>query len=77
MDPRSSPDTTGRHLPACRCGQTREHPLVEATPRYGFWGWFVLFQGVTRTPKTVTFRCRQCRQVVEVSHDPEVLRQHR
>lgn len=68
-----------REAPArtCRCGHDRRHPLVEATPDYGFWGWFALMGGISAVPKKLTWKCSRCGETVAVSRDREERRAFR
>lgn len=52
----------------CRCEATRDrtHPHVVAERRYGMRALRFL-TGTTGTPKAVSFRCRDCGQIVESS----------
>ncbi|HET6566547.1 MAG TPA: hypothetical protein VFG50_01195 [Rhodothermales bacterium] len=61
----------------CRCGHDRGHPLVQADPTFGFWSWFMLFNGASGTPKKLTYRCTRCGEVFGTTRDPKVLRAHR
>lgn len=66
-----------RVLPTCRCGHDRHHFAVHPERTYGFWAWLLLLSGATGTPKKITFRCQRCNEVVEVTRDPKILKQHR
>ncbi|MBT9556574.1 MAG: hypothetical protein IV100_11130 [Myxococcales bacterium] len=60
----------------CDCGFTRDHPKVEASPKYKWHGWVLLMMGSTPTPERVLFRCTVCRRSLGASTDPAVLRRH-
>jgi uncharacterized membrane protein YphA (DoxX/SURF4 family) len=66
---------TGRSVPdGCTCNgsRNRDHPRVRAERRYGMRALRFL-TGTTGTPKEVVFRCRDCKQIIEVSTDEEDL----
>jgi hypothetical protein len=67
----------GLALPTCRCGHDRYHPRVHAQMRYGLTAWTLLFQGSSARPKTITFRCGRCGEVVETTRDRQTLEQFR
>lgn len=56
----------------CTCGFTRdrEHPHVRAERRYGMRALRFL-SGTTSTPREIAFRCQDCGNVVETSHEAE------
>ena len=61
-------------LPTCQCGYDRTHHNVVPKPTYGFWAWFLLIMGATGKPKKIVYRCLSCKQTVETTRDPRVLR---
>ena len=61
-------------LPTCRCGHDRTHHFARAKTRNGFWGWILLFNGASATPKEIEFTCGRCGELIERSTDPEVNR---
>ena len=64
-------------LPTCRCGHDRDHYMVTAECKYTGWGWFwVALVGASANPVKVVYRCRRCRQVLEETTDPAVLKRH-
>jgi len=58
----------------CTCDDVRDrhHPRVRAERRYGMRA-LRFITGTTGTPKEIVFRCRDCKQIVEVSTDEEDL----
>ena len=60
----------------CDCGFTRDHPKVEANPKYKWHGWVLLMMGSTPTPERVLFRCTVCGRSLGSSTDPAVLRRN-
>ena len=63
--------------PTCSCGHDRYHHTTRADLAYGGAGWFALFNGMSGTPKRITFSCAACGETFETTTDPEVLRQYR
>lgn len=58
----------------CRCGHTKEHPMVIPEREYTLWGWVQLSMlGLTPRPSAVIYRCGMCRQVLGSTRDPKVL----
>ena len=58
----------------CRCGHTRNHPMVIPEREYTLWGWILLSMfGLTPKPECVVFRCGLCRQTLGSTRDPKVL----
>lgn len=72
--PASSLDTR----PTCRCGHTKDHPLVTAEPKYSLFHFCMgLFMGSSLgDPKSVRFQCSRCGDVIEESTDPELRATH-
>jgi hypothetical protein len=66
-------ETTTADPARCRCGHDRDHLMVSAEGRYGGWGLFTLWFGITTRPHTVVFRCRRCGQAIEETQDEGVL----
>lgn len=64
-------------LPTCRCGHDRYHHTVRADLRYNAGGWLALFNGMSGTPREITFRCAVCGETFETTRDPVVLKQYR
>ncbi len=64
-------------LPTCRCGHDRYHHTVRADLKYGTRGWLALFNGVSSTPREITFRCGACGETFETTSDPPVMKQYR
>ncbi|MCP4805419.1 MAG: hypothetical protein GY913_13715 [Proteobacteria bacterium] len=63
--------------PRCSCGHGRGHVMVSPEPEYSGWQTFVVFfMGVTAPPKSLSYRCRVCREVFFKTTDPEELRNH-
>jgi len=61
----------------CSCGHDINHHMVSAIPTFQKRAWFALFMGVPATPTMITYRCRECGQVIARTRDPEILWQHR
>jgi len=62
----------------CSCGYTRDHFMVSAERRYGFFGWFfLLFMTAGATPIEIVWRCRRCGDVIARAADPDTLEAHR
>lgn len=61
-------------LQGCTCSDERDrnHPRVRAERRYGMRA-LRFVTGTTGMPKEIVFRCRDCKQIVEVSTDEEDL----
>ena len=51
--------------------------MVSPSADYTFWGWTLNLIGITATPIRIRFRCRRCDQQVEVTSDPDVIRETR
>lgn len=65
-------------LPTCTaCGHDRYHHAVRADLKYGPGGWLALFNGMSGTPREVTFRCAVCHETFETTREPAVLKQFR
>lgn len=48
--------------------------MVSAVPRYSGWGGFwVIFMGVSATPKRIDFQCRVCQETFDQTVDPAAL----
>lgn len=62
---------------ACSCGHDKDHYMVIATPTYRKSGWIALFLGVRATPVMITYRCRQCDEIIARTRDPEILARYR
>jgi hypothetical protein len=58
------------------CVHDRAAKTVIPEPTYGLGGHFMLFCGISATPKTVKFRCKLCGRVFEETSDPEVCKKH-
>jgi len=58
----------------CTCGgsRDRDHPRVRVERRYGMRA-LRFITGTTGSPKEVAFRCRDCRQILEVTSDEQDL----
>lgn len=49
--------------------------MVSAECKYSGWGWFwVTLVGASATPVKAVFRCRRCREIIEETEDPEILK---
>jgi hypothetical protein len=58
----------------CRCGHTKNHPMIIPEREYSLWGWVQLsILGLTPRPTAVVFRCGLCRESLGVTRDPKVL----
>lgn len=64
-------------LPTCRCGHDRYHHTVRPDLRYGTGGWLALLNGMSGTPREITFACGACGETFETTTDPVVLKQYR
>ncbi|MBL8740366.1 MAG: hypothetical protein JNK04_04700, partial [Myxococcales bacterium] len=51
--------------------------MVSAAPEYTFSGWCLILIGITATPKSISYTCRQCEQVIERTTDPKVIAETR
>ena len=60
----------------CVCGNEPGNRYVETKCHYSFWGWFALSFGMTVSPKSVDYLCRQCGRTFGWTDDPEVLRRN-
>lgn len=67
-------DDTSAARATCRCGYTRDHYMVTPEAKHTFWGWCLITLGISSKPIEMTFRCRRCKEVIEVSTDPRDLR---
>jgi hypothetical protein len=63
--------------PVCACGHDKSHVMVSAAPQYSFSGWVLILIGITATPKSISYTCRQCDQVIERTTDPKALAETR
>ena len=63
--------------PTCRCGHDRYHHAVRPDLKHGVWAWLAFFNGISATPKEITFRCSRCGERFETTRDPRVLRAFR
>lgn len=72
----SNPQTTA---PTCRCGYTRQHPLVTSEARYSMFHYVLgIFMGVSGgEPKSVQYRCSRCGTLIEESTAREDIIAHR
>ena len=61
----------------CSCGHDFEHYMVSANNDYTFWGWVLVWTGVSATPKRVRFRCRDCGETFAETDDPELCKRYR
>jgi uncharacterized membrane protein YphA (DoxX/SURF4 family) len=61
----------------CSCGHGIDHYMVTAQPTFRKRAWFALFMGVRATPTMITYRCRECGEVIAKTRDPEILFRHR
>jgi len=58
----------------CKCGNSINHPKVYHNSEYSKWGWFLLtILGLSARPKSVSFICRDCKEILHVSKEREVL----
>jgi hypothetical protein len=58
----------------CRCGHTKEHPMVIPEREYSLLGWILLSMfGITPRPTAVVYRCSICRQALGSTRDPKIL----
>jgi hypothetical protein len=69
----AAPEAAPRHT--CRCGHTRDHPLVTHEVQYSTFNWLLgVLMGVSAGhPKRIRFRCRKCGEVVEESTDRKLI----
>ncbi len=63
--------------PTCSCGHDRYHHAARPDFDYGLGAWLGFFNGISATPKAITFRCAQCGETFETTRDPRVLRAFR
>ncbi len=59
--------------PVCACGHDKHHVMVSAAGEYTFTGWCLILIGITATPKSISYTCRQCEQVIERTTDPKII----
>ena len=71
------PDRPAEPRPVCSCGHDRYHHAVRADLKHGGGGWLALVNGLSSTPKEVTFACSVCGETFETTRDPVVLKQYR
>ncbi len=64
-------------IPTCACGHDRYHHATRADLAYGVGGWLALFNGMSGTPREITFTCAACGQTFETTREPPVLKQFR
>lgn len=74
--PPLSMEPVGAHA-TCSCGHGIDHYMVTAEPTFPKRAWFALFMGVRATPMMITYRCRECGEVIARTKDPEILWRHR
>ncbi len=73
----SPPQTSAPARPTCRCGHDRYHHHARADLKHGVWAWLAFFNGISATPKEITFRCSRCGETFETTREPAVLRAFR
>jgi hypothetical protein len=78
-DARSTVDakSTGekdRNEARCSCGHDRDHYMVEPVPEYSTSGWLTVIFGISTIPKRIKYRCCCCKEIIDETTDPEILR---
>lgn len=71
------PDTDSGPRARCSCGHDHEHFMVSAENDYTFWGWVLVWTGVSAIPRRVRFRCRDCQEVFAETDDPALCQRYR
>lgn len=62
-------------LPLCACGKDRYHFMVSPLPEYTAWATFWLtVMGVSATPQRIRFQCRLCKDIFDMTDDPDELK---
>jgi hypothetical protein len=61
----------------CKCGNTKDNPLVIAKTSYSWWGWLLLSMAISAKPKEVIFQCQNCGEIIGRSKDTALLEKYR
>ncbi|MEL6341509.1 MAG: hypothetical protein AAFV53_00145 [Myxococcota bacterium] len=62
-------------MPRCSHGFDRHHYMVSPLPEYTTWAAFwVTVMGVSATPIRIRFQCRLCKEIFDMTEDPEELK---
>ena len=63
--------------PTCKCGHTKNHPMVSVKTKYNKSGWLVLSLAFSAKPTKIIYQCQKCGEIIETSNDPELLEKYR
>jgi hypothetical protein len=59
----------------CKCGYQFNDPQIIHQSTYSKWGWFLLtILGLSAKPKQIKFICSECKEIVLVSSEPDILK---
>jgi len=61
----------------CRCGYTKDDPMVMAKTRYTKGGYFWLSLGYSAKPTEVVFQCQTCGEIIETTTDERDIEKYR
>lgn len=74
----ASESTTKREPRAtCSCGHDFAHYMVSPDNDYTFWGWVLVWTGVSAQPRKVRFKCRDCGETFAETEDPVLCSRYR
>jgi hypothetical protein len=63
--------------PACKCGHTKDNPMVSVKTKYSKSGWFALSLAYSAKPAEIIYQCQKCGEIIETSHDSKLLEKYR
>ena len=61
----------------CKCGHSKDDPLVSVKTRYNKSGWLALLLAFSSKPLEIIYQCQKCGEIIETSHDPQLLEKYR
>ena len=61
----------------CKCGHSKENPMVMAKTRYTKGGYFWLSLGYSAKPIEVVFQCQECGEIIDVTTDEIEIEKYR
>jgi hypothetical protein len=58
----------------CSCGFDRSSPNIKHKSEYSTMGMILYWIGISAVPVRVNFHCDQCREIIESTDNPEIIK---
>ncbi|MFA7227475.1 MAG: hypothetical protein WC061_00450 [Melioribacteraceae bacterium] len=64
------------NLEKCSCGYDRSSPHIRHNSEYSSFGMILYWIGISAVPARVNFQCDQCKEIIESTDDPSVIKKY-